>query len=94
MSNNDEAIKERLKKYISTPSHEKTSVFLLKRPKYMRRFYNSLCPSCSIRVRQEILVNNSFKVDNELSFFCDGCKYALLPLLEKVQIKCEELYNK
>ena len=92
--NKEEAVKERLKKYINTPSHEKTSVYLLKRPKYMQRFYNSLCTDCSIRVRREILVNNSFKVDNELSFFCDNCKYALLPLLEKVQFKCEELYNK
>lgn len=94
MNKEEEAVKDRLKQYINTPSHEKTSVFLLKRPKYMQRFYNSLCPSCSIRVRKEVLGGSNFKIDNDLSFFCEGCKYALLPLLEKVQLKCEELYNK
>ena len=93
MDKNDPRIKERLDKYIKTPSHEKTSFFLLKRPKYMQRFYNSLCPSCSIRTRQEV-IKGTLKIDNDLSFFCDDCKVALLPLLEKIQYKCERLYSK
>ena len=93
MNKDDPAVQERLKKYINTPSHEKTTVFLAKRPKYMQRFYNCLCEDCSINTRREVLFGN-LKIDNELSFFCTDCKVALLPLLEKVQFKCEELYNK
>lgn len=94
MNKDDPAVQERLKKYISTPSHEKTSLFLAhpKRAKYIQGMYNKMCEECKPRVYVEVR-KGTFKVDNELSFFCEDCKVSLLPLLEKIQAKCERLYG-
>jgi hypothetical protein len=89
----DPLVKERLDNFIKTPSHKKFALYFAKRPKYHAKLYDSLCHDCSIKTRRAILQGN-FKLDNKLSFFCDNCKINVLPLMEKLQLKCEKLYNK